>query len=255
MAVTRKQVAQLYVATLNRAPDAAGLDYWENSGLAIEEIAASFFDQPETQALYPAGTSSAKFVNSIYNNLFNRDAEQAGLDYWVEQLDAGNVSRDQMILAVTNGAQDTGLGSDATILANKTKVGLVFADAGLDSVEDTKAVMEGVDHSYQSVIDVKDAIDALVASEGGVGNTLILTTGQDLAEGAAANDTIYGLVDGTNDSLTFGDMIDGKGGNDTVVLSANSDDANNDGDFTEADDIVIQLAGVTTLDITDITFG
>ena len=38
MAVTRQQVAELYVATFNRAPDAAGLDYWVNtSGLTIEQ--------------------------------------------------------------------------------------------------------------------------------------------------------------------------------------------------------------------------
>ena len=55
MAVTREQVAELYVATFNRAPDAEGLDYWVNaSGLTIEGIAQSFFDQPETQAKYPA---------------------------------------------------------------------------------------------------------------------------------------------------------------------------------------------------------
>ena len=47
--VTEQQVAELYVATFNRAPDAAGLAYWVNSALTIEEIAQSFFDQPETQ--------------------------------------------------------------------------------------------------------------------------------------------------------------------------------------------------------------
>ncbi|WP_367278395.1 DUF4214 domain-containing protein [Sulfurimonas sp.] len=42
-------VCKLYVATFNRAPDAAGLSYWvNNSGLSIEGIAQSFFDQPET---------------------------------------------------------------------------------------------------------------------------------------------------------------------------------------------------------------
>ncbi len=40
----------LYIATFNRAPDAKGFNYWLNeSGLTLEEIAQSFFDQPETQ--------------------------------------------------------------------------------------------------------------------------------------------------------------------------------------------------------------
>ena len=52
MAVTREQVAQIYVATFNRAPLEEGLDYWTNSGFNIEQIAGSFFDQPEAQAIY-----------------------------------------------------------------------------------------------------------------------------------------------------------------------------------------------------------
>ncbi len=48
---TCESVTKLYIATFNRAPDASGLCYWLNSGFSIEEIAESFFDQPETQAL------------------------------------------------------------------------------------------------------------------------------------------------------------------------------------------------------------
>lgn len=49
---TDNNVAKLYVATFNRVPDSEGLDYWiNNSGLTLEEIAQSFFDQEETQLL------------------------------------------------------------------------------------------------------------------------------------------------------------------------------------------------------------
>jgi hypothetical protein len=71
MAVTLAEVTKLYVATFNRAPDAAGINYWANSGMSIENIAQSFFDQPETQTLYPSGTANSSFVNSVYDNLFN----------------------------------------------------------------------------------------------------------------------------------------------------------------------------------------
>jgi len=41
---TRESVTKLYVATFNRAPDSAGLNYWLNdSGLQLEQIAQSFF--------------------------------------------------------------------------------------------------------------------------------------------------------------------------------------------------------------------
>ena len=85
MAVTQTQVASLYVATFNRAPDAAGLAYWVNTSFGghatIEQIAQSFFNQAETQTKYPTGTTDAAFVTSIYSNLFNRAPDAAGLTY------------------------------------------------------------------------------------------------------------------------------------------------------------------------------
>ena len=53
-------------------------------------------------------------------NLFNRESEQAGLDYWVGELNSGRIAKSVFIQAVINGAQDTKeFGNDATILANK----------------------------------------------------------------------------------------------------------------------------------------
>ncbi|MCX6077340.1 MAG: DUF4214 domain-containing protein [Campylobacterales bacterium] len=145
-------VTKLYVATFNRAPDAAGLNYWVyDSGLSIEGIAASFFDQPETQQLYPVGTANENFINSVYDNLFNRAAEQEGLDYWVAELNSGNISKQKFILAVINGAQNTALGQDATILTNKQTVGLSYVLHGLDDVALASSVMSVVDASDASV--------------------------------------------------------------------------------------------------------
>ncbi|ADR34437.1 hypothetical protein Sulku_1776 [Sulfuricurvum kujiense DSM 16994] len=141
-------VTKLYVATFNRAPDSAGLDYWVySSGLTLEQIAQSFFDQSETQSAYPAGTSNSTFVNTIYNNLFNRDAEPAGLQYWVGELDAGRVSRDTAILAFIGGA----LGDDATILTNKQTVGLSFYNNNLNDTTLARSVMSGIDATTASV--------------------------------------------------------------------------------------------------------
>ena len=136
---TKENVAKLYVATFERAPDSAGLDYWiYNSGLELEEIAQSFFDQPETQTKYPVGTENTAFITSIYENLFNRAPDAAGLAYWDQQLQTGAFTKSQAILAITNGALDTVAGNDASMVANKTQVGLAFADAGFNNVTDAK---------------------------------------------------------------------------------------------------------------------
>ena len=121
--VSQDELIKLYIATFDRIPDVEGLDYWENSsGFAIETIAQSFFDQKETQLKYPESLSTADFVKSVYNNVFGRDPDDKGLEYWVKELDSSNISKDAFILAVTNGALD----NDEKILSSKTEFALKF---------------------------------------------------------------------------------------------------------------------------------
>ena len=66
---TNNNITKLYIATFDRAPDAQGINYWVNSNHSLEEIASSFFDQPETKALYPDGYDDYDFIVAIYQNL------------------------------------------------------------------------------------------------------------------------------------------------------------------------------------------
>jgi len=141
---TQEEVAKLYVATFNRAPDKAGLDYWVNSGNKLSAIAQSFFDQEETKALYPISRSNRDFVNSVYQNLFNRVPDTAGWDYWENELNTGAFSKNRFIEAVMNGAKDDATSSDATTLNNKKSVGVYFAQAGLDDTTEARSIMSGV---------------------------------------------------------------------------------------------------------------
>ena len=151
---TLENTTKLYVATFNRAPDAAGLNYWAHkAGLDLEGIAKSFFDQEETKTAYPADSNNVDFVEAVYLNLFNRAAEVDGLVYWVGELDSGNIAKSTFILAVINGAQDTQeFGNDATILTNKTIIGLAFANAGLNDTLDAKKIMLTITDEYSSVV-------------------------------------------------------------------------------------------------------
>ncbi len=153
---TQENVTKLYVATFDRAPDAAGLKYWlEDSGLNLEEIAMSFFEQKETQKKYPAGTPTSVFVETVYTNLFNRKPDAEGLAYWIKDLDEGKVSRSVFILAVINGA----LGDDAVILDHKMEVGLYFVEKGLNNIDLAKRVIVGVTADPNSVVEAKKMID------------------------------------------------------------------------------------------------
>ncbi len=152
---TYDNVAKLYVATFNRAPDADGLEYWVyKSNLSLEGIAKSFFEQPETEALYPSNYSNSKFIDAIYENVFGRTPDKAGKNYWLEDLNTHYIDRGTFILAVVNGA----LGDDAVLLANKTEVALEFAQRGLNDYKLAKEVMKYVTANPSSV---KEAINIL----------------------------------------------------------------------------------------------
>jgi len=158
---TQANVTKLYIATFDRAPDSAGLDYWvESSDFGLEDIATSFFDQNETKAKYPDGYSTEDFVTSIYTNLFKRSPDTAGLDYWVVALNSGVISKSLFILAVTNGA----LGDDATILENKTEVGLAFAAKGLNDSTLATSVVSGVTANSETVTSALSVIDSLTVA-------------------------------------------------------------------------------------------
>ncbi len=149
---TIDSVTKLYVATFQRAPDSAGLEYWVyDSGLSLEGIASSFFDQPETKELYPNNYSTIDFIVSVYENLFNREPENEGLTYWYNELESGNIEKSAFILAVMNGAIDTELGKDATILENKRKVGEYFANMGINDIDLAYYVMKDIDDTQESV--------------------------------------------------------------------------------------------------------
>ena len=159
---TRGEVSKLYVATFDRAPDSRGLNYWVNSGLTLSQIAQSFFDQPETKALYPVGISSRDFINSVYHNLFNRKPDTAGWDYWEDKLNGTNnygnnkeltkITKNLFIQTAINGAEaNTGSKKDATILNNKNEVGLAFANAGLGNNDNPTKAMSGVTDERNSV--------------------------------------------------------------------------------------------------------
>jgi hypothetical protein len=137
-APTKATVARLYLATFDRAPDAKGLEYWLNeSGLTLEQIAQSFFDQIETKDKYPDELDFESFIQSVYQNLFRRGVDSDGFEYWLKGLESGGIDKNIFILAVINGA----LGDDSKILANKLTVALAFVDANKDDIIEAYEIM------------------------------------------------------------------------------------------------------------------
>lgn len=89
---TAGQVYRLYQAAFNRKPDLPGLGFWikaNENGRAIIDIASDFVVSAEFKTMYGDKPANLKLVNAFYNNVLNRDGEQAGLDWWVGQMNNG----------------------------------------------------------------------------------------------------------------------------------------------------------------------
>ena len=168
------QFVEMYIAYFNRAPDAFGLFFWGSAfsdGLTLPEMAALFFDQDETRATYPALTSVGEFVEAVYGNVLGRSIDALGFDFWVDQLQSGNVDRPTFILEIIRGAKaDAPAGAtpdfvaqkaaDVAYLANKTDLGTYFsAIKGMSDVDNARAVMSVYDGSPESIEDARDLID------------------------------------------------------------------------------------------------
>lgn len=173
-----KSFIELYIAYFNRAPDAVGLNFWGTAfanGTTLQQMAALFGPQEETLAAYPPGTSNEVFATTVYNNVLGRVPDQDGIDFWVGQLDAETVSRDQFILEVLQGAKSAlkpELGqdfvdqqlADRTYLENKIDIGAYFAvHKGMSDVGNAAAAMALFDGSEGSITDAVSAIDGFHA--------------------------------------------------------------------------------------------
>jgi len=223
---TQEEVAKLYVATFNRAPDSVGLNYWVNDSFdghpTLSGIAQSFFDAPETQALYPAGTTVRAFIESVYQNLFNRAPDRAGLSYWEDDFNLRGRTRDSFILAMINGAQDSADGMDITILNNKNEVGLYFTNAGLGENDFPTEVMSGVTSSSDTVSFIKGKIDSGDITPNNwseyTGNVAGTISGTAATGKALSNATIY-LKDSRGTVVSTIADADGKFSFDTTNLT------------------------------------
>ena len=158
-------VTELYIASFNRAPDSAGLQYWldemENNHWTTQMVAQSMFMQPEANELYDDNDLD-NFINSVYKNLLNREPDSAGFDYWKRELSSHNIPKEEFLLAIINGAKAQGDDSDDTkVLKHKVEVAKYFAiEKGLNDAKLAKEIISQIDSSDESVERVKSEIDS-----------------------------------------------------------------------------------------------
>lgn len=94
------RVWRLYQAFFLRQPDATGLDYWigvRARGATLSGIAYSFASSDEFRKRY-GDLSHGQFVDLVYRNVLCRTADAEGRAYWVGLLNAGSLTRWDMVI-------------------------------------------------------------------------------------------------------------------------------------------------------------
>ena len=133
--LTATQLQQQYIAYFGRPGDPAGIKYWLSSSSGISS-AREFADKIYAQDEYKNSTVGTKSteaqVNSLYLNLFGREADAAGLIYWTGEIEAGtltlsNIAYD-LIAAASNpvSGNETQGAADALALSNKVSAATAF---------------------------------------------------------------------------------------------------------------------------------
>ena len=110
-------VDRLYSNTLNRSADEAGRAYWvellSSKKVSGSEAANGFFT---SQEFINQNLSNEQFVTTLYTVFFGRTPDQAGLNYWVAQLNNGT-TRAQVISGFTGSSEWAGICSQYGINA------------------------------------------------------------------------------------------------------------------------------------------
>lgn len=240
MTVDQNSIVGLYVIYFNRAPDPAGLAFWQTQNVTIDNIAAQFGASPEAKAIYPflAAPTLADpkvFINEIYQNAFGRNADEAGLTFWSNVLkqDSSPESVAEFVLAVAQGAQ----GTDKVALQNRADIALQFTQKAVNAsipftpslLATSSDIIDKVTFTAESVTAAQAATDQAIKDiiAGGTGTTFtLLDIGAVLT--AAANSKVAPegkFLSTANDkvsALTFlqGSFIQDPSNSDNDVLTA-----------------------------------
>lgn len=181
-------VYRLYLATLDREPDAAGLDGWIDrlgSGTDYQAAASGFTDGREFQKTY-GEQDDRGFVGLLYENVLGREATEDEISAWTDRIDSGT-SRTEVVEGFAQSrefVQDTaaalesfmrGLGTDDVLeggAGNDQLSGGAHADVfvfrpgeGADRVIDFEA-WDTLRFDGFGYADVSEALDLFAESDG-----------------------------------------------------------------------------------------
>jgi len=100
---------RIYKSAFDRTPDKEGLGYWIkelDSGLELHQVTNSFVISQEFKNMYGADLDNKEFINALYNNVLEREPDQVGLDYWINDMENNGMSRADVLASFSESAEN-----------------------------------------------------------------------------------------------------------------------------------------------------
>ena len=231
MAVTQAEVAQLYVALFNRAPEGAGFKAWISFGhnKTQAEIAQLMLESPAAIDYYGGRIDQDKdYIELIYKNILGKDYTQDpdGINAWVKHLQLGH-SRGETLVKIFEVAQSAAAKAAdpvaAKIFENKTAISAYMAEkianieTSVSGSYDYKPFQEIIKTTTDTNFEEQKAkIDALAAS-----TSYTLTTEPNDLTGGVGQDIFNAVADSfvATNTLKPTDKIDGGTGENTLNVT------------------------------------
>lgn len=109
---------EMYVAYYGRPGDRSGLSYWESRTDTSSELNTllSAFGESEEYTDRFGHFDSTALISNLYRQMFNRDPDPAGLEFYSNRLDSGQGTLATIARQIADGA----LNDDLLVLHNKT---------------------------------------------------------------------------------------------------------------------------------------
>ncbi len=132
-----EQVQTMYVAYYGRPGDPDGVAFWSqqvsNAGGDLGEIIDAFGTSEEYEDRF-GNLGNEQLLNNLYQQLFSRDADEAGLEFYLGELAAGRMTLPTIALNIANGVQEGN--DDFSIVSNRLAMAVQFTSSvssqGLD---------------------------------------------------------------------------------------------------------------------------
>jgi len=130
-------IQSLYVAYYGRPADPAGLEFWANTlelnNGDIQVILPDFGNSPEFVKRF-GNMDNTSLIDNLYQQMFGRNAEPEGLDFYSGLLVNGQLSLAQIAQSILNGAQSL----DRQVAEGRVKAATAFTQE-LDTPEENAA--------------------------------------------------------------------------------------------------------------------